>query len=158
MRANDWELAISDLNLAEALREHARWMPPGEIHESDDLLLTASSSRFPVGLWNCAMLLGAPASDAEACRERVGRWFAERNRGGTLYLRAHADGDLVAACERAGWKRVGDSPAMLLDERVPVRALPEGAECRVVTAASAAAFADVMATAYVSLDTPEALT
>ncbi len=156
--SSTWELAISDLHLAEALREQARWVPPSEISEADDLLLTACGTRFPVGMWNGAMLLGAPAADPEGCRERVRAWFHARGRGGTLLLRAHADRELAAACARGGWACVSESPAMLLDERVPPRALPAGATCRDVTAADAGAFGDVIAASYEGLGMPATVT
>jgi GNAT superfamily N-acetyltransferase len=158
MATTPWELAISDLNLAEALREQTRWLPPGEICEADDLMLTAAGTRFPVGLWNSAMVLGAPPADAEICRDRVHAWFRDRDRSGTLFVRAHADRELAAACERAGWTCHSEVPAMLLGERVSERTLPPDAECRVVTAADAAAFADVMAAAYESLEIPAKVT
>lgn len=158
MPATAWELAISDLSLLEALREQARWTPPAEISEVDDVLLTACGTRFPIGMWNAAMLLGGPAEDPERCCERVRGWFHARDRGGTLLVRAHLDRELAAACERAGWNRTSDSPAMMLDARVPERPLPAGVELREVTADHAAAFADVIAASYEPLEIPVSVT
>ena len=42
-------LTLSDLNLAEAAREMARWHKDYRIEESDDLLLVAGADPFPAG-------------------------------------------------------------------------------------------------------------
>lgn len=158
MVTDAWELAVSDLNLAEALREQSRWLPPSEIVESDDLLLTASGTRFPVGLWNTAMLLGAPAADPAALCERIRAWLHARDRGGTLLVRGHVDRELAAACDRLGWTCTSESPAMILGERVAPRALPAGAEYRAVGPDDASAYARVMAASYENLGLPASVT
>ncbi len=116
---------LADVNLFEAIREHARWQSPCECVEQDGLLLVAGPNAFPVMFRNCALRID-PAVAAADVLERAREFFNRRRRGFTLALRARHDADLDAAAQNAGLSFLGETPCMLtcdLPAQVP---LPEG--------------------------------
>ncbi len=156
---DDTLLTLSDLNLAESHREHARWLPPTRVQEDEQVLFAASGTRFPAGPFNTAVCVGAPVQDEEAFLDRARGHFASLGRGFSVYTRAHLDRMLAAACERAGYLRVGEPPGMALLERIAPPDLPGGVEIRTVSlTAGATAFIEVSAAAYESLGLPAPVT
>jgi ribosomal protein S18 acetylase RimI-like enzyme len=80
---------------------------------------------------------------------RARRFFAMHRRGFTVLGLGTADADLEAACTAAGLARMGNSPGMVLERRLPDAPPPPGVTIRSVeTDADAAAFARVNGEAY----------
>ena len=151
-------LVLADLNLAEAQREHARFLPPFEIVERDGLLFTAGGTRFPASPFNGATTAVAEPADAERLLGEARRFFAARNRGFGVQARAHRDAALISHCEEHGIPLGGNSPGMVLDAPIPAPPLPSGAELRTVeTGSDATRFAEVEAAAFDALGLPEAV-
>jgi ribosomal protein S18 acetylase RimI-like enzyme len=145
-------IELSDLNVAEANREFSR-RAGGTVHDEDGLLLFAGAHSLPV-LCNSVMRTGGAVVPAEVL-ERADAFFAPRERGYTVYVRAHADQDLRAAALAAGFVELGDSPAMVLERRLPDALPPPGVTLkRLETTTEATQFADIMAIAYESLGMP----
>ena len=151
-------LRLSDLNLAEFIREMARWNAAGEIWEQNDLVLTKGAGRNPIT--NCAMNL-SPAHDASAGSDtfdRIQSFYCARQSGFSIYIRKHADQALEALCRQKDMHLISDAPGMMVDKQIPFKQLPQGMEIREITdAAGVIDFASVMMQSYVSLDMPPAI-
>jgi ribosomal protein S18 acetylase RimI-like enzyme len=145
-------IELSDLNYAEAMRELAR-RAGGVVHDEDGLLAFVGAHPLPV-LCNGVMRTGSRL-DAGEVLARANRFFTGHGRGYSVLIRAHADEDLRAAAAAAGLIEMGDTPGMVLDHRLPDSPPPAGVTLRrVETAADAAAFADVMGSAYATYGMP----
>lgn len=145
-------LEACDLNYAEALRELTR-RAGGEVCDLDGLLLYAAADPFPALQDGVMRTYGR--LDAEGVLARAREFFARRERGFSVIIRAHVDDDLRAAATAAGMIQLGDAPGMLLARRLPDAVAPEGITLRRVrNAADAAAFGAVMGAAYESLGLP----
>jgi ribosomal protein S18 acetylase RimI-like enzyme len=148
----DESIELSDLNVAEANRELAR-RAGGAVHDEDGLLFYAGGHSLPV-LCN-AVMRTADRLPAEAVLQRADDFFGRRQRGYSLYLRAHADEALRRLAIEAGFSDLGSSPAMVLNERLADVQPPSGVTLeRVETTAQADEFAAVMGAAYSSLGMP----
>lgn len=146
-------IELSDLNFAEATRELAR-RAGGAVHDEDGLLLFAGNHPLPV-LVNGAFRTGPKACDAPTVLARADAFFGARGRGYSVLCRAHADTDLAEAAEAAGLHAFGNSPAMVLERRLPDGAPPPGVALRRVESADdARAFGEVMGTAYATYGMP----
>lgn len=152
-------LELADSNLAEANREHARWLPAHQIEEQDDVLFVASGTRFPAGPFNSVLVQGAGVADPQQVVARARAWYARLERGFTIYARAHRDRALGELCERSGFAKMADAPGMVLTERPKRETLAAGAEIRQLTRTEEApAFVDVVAAAYESMGMAAAVT
>jgi len=139
-------IQLCDLNFAEANRELSR-RAGGAAHDEDGLLLYAGNHPLPV-LVNAAFRTSSRL-DAAGVLARADAFFGARGRGYTVLCRAHADDDLAAAAQAAGMLTSGNSPAMVLEERLPDAARPSDVVLRrVETEEDAAAFGQVMGVAY----------
>jgi ribosomal protein S18 acetylase RimI-like enzyme len=148
----DERLLLADLNYAEAMRELTR-RAGGVVLDEDGLLLFASPHPLPV-LANGVMRTGDVPPEAVLARARA--FFDARARGFSVFVRAHADADLRAACEAERLHLNGESPGMVVDGRLPEGPGP-GAGVTVEEVASAAGvrdFAQVMAEAYATYGMP----
>src|SRR5689334_2649744 len=120
-------LELSDLNYAEALRELAR-RSGGVVHDEDGLMLYTGVHGFPV------LVNGVFRTDSRLPADQVlGRartFFGRHERGFTINIRAHADADLRAVCDKAGLVVIGDAPGMVLDHRLPDATPPPGVTLR----------------------------
>jgi len=142
-------LLLADLNLAEANREHARWLSPTAIEEQDGALFTAAGTRSPAAPFNVAMRFGDVPVAPTAFLERAQQFFGSRDRGFSVQARAHHDQDLIAHCEKAGLLRMaGRMPGMVCTHALAPRALAHRVTCRQVTLATAEDFVTVSALAY----------
>jgi ribosomal protein S18 acetylase RimI-like enzyme len=152
-------LELSDLNLAEATREMARWHPLSELSETRDLLMVAGPDPFPVGYGNAALCLGAhPQPAPDTALAEVACFFDELERGYTVWSRAHVDSDLEKACDEAGLVRLGDAPGMVLTAP-GAGATPHGVRVRQVDdVAGVAAFAQTAARSYAPVGLPPEVT
>jgi len=151
-------LALSDANLAEFVREHARWLPPTQIEERTDLLLTAAGTRAP-GPWNALIALGPEPADAERSLSAARAFFDPLQHHASIYTRAHLDAGLELACRRLGYELGSDSPGMVLSARPASPALDAGLSLhKVRDDVAAQAFIEISATAYETLQIPAALT
>lgn len=140
-----------DLNLAEATREQARFLPPYRIVEQGDVIYSAAGTRIP-GPFNSVMGTGAECPDAQATLDDAQAFFGEMNRGFTVFVRTHVDGALARACDERGFSKMSDSPGMVLGSRIATVHPPRSVEIREVkNAADAAGFVDVVADAYTSI-------
>jgi ribosomal protein S18 acetylase RimI-like enzyme len=148
----DDRILLSDLNYAEAMRELTR-RAGGAVLDEDGLLLFASPHPLPV-LANGVMRTGAVAPDEVLARARS--FFAARRRGFSVFVRAHLDADLRAACEAAGLHPSGEAPGMVVDGRLPdgPPAPEDAVVAEVETAADVRDFARVMAEAYATYGMP----
>lgn len=148
----DQHILLSDLNYAEALRELTR-RAGGVVHDEDGLLCYAGPHPFPV-LMNGVMRTASGPS-APVVLERARAFFAPRDRGYTVHVRAHVDADLRAASEQAGLTLVGDAPGMVLEQRLPNGAPPPGVELRRVSGDDdVRAFGRIMGQAYATYGMP----
>lgn len=145
-------LRLADANLAEANREQARWVPPAQIEETEQRLFVASGTRLPAGPWNSAIALGETCADPAAFVAAARGYFTRRQRGFSLYVRAHLDAELERSCERAGLEHTDDFPCMLLAAPVAEHAAAEHIEVRrAASDADAQAFVAICAAAYESI-------
>jgi ribosomal protein S18 acetylase RimI-like enzyme len=152
-------LALSDLNLAEAAREMARWHLDSEIQERGELLCVAGPDPFPAGYANAALALGSrPPRDPHGLVAAARDFFASRGRGFTFWLRTHLDAELARACAGAGLRAFSDSPGMLLEAALPDAPAPPGARVALVEdVAGMRDLASVSARAYASIGLPPAV-
>lgn len=151
-------LELSDANLAEALREQARWVD-GCIDERASTLRVASSTRFAAGMFNAVMCLHEPPADPDAWLAEQVAHYAALGRGFSVYARAQRDSAVIAACERAGMARGGDMPAMVCEAPLPAQSAGKGQHMELVHDAEALArLAEVEARSYASLGLPESVT
>jgi GNAT superfamily N-acetyltransferase len=151
-------LHLSDLNLAEFIREMARWNAAGEIWEQNDLVLTKGAGRSPIT--NSAMNL-SPAHDANSGSDtfdRIQSFYGARQSGFSIYIRKHADQALETICRQKDMLQVSDAPGMMVDMQIPCKQLPSGMEIREIDdVAGVVDFASVMMQSYVSLDMPPSI-
>jgi hypothetical protein len=110
---------LADANLIESIREHARWQGPVELIEQDGLLLFAGRTGYPGAYRNAAARADRGLS-AEHVLTRARAFFAERERGFTLWALGERDQDLDALAMKSGMQRTADSPCMLIEAPVPV--------------------------------------
>ncbi len=102
---------------------------------------------------------GASPSAAPEIVEIADRWFADRGKGYTVWVREidGVDDDLAKAAEHAGLLAVLDEPQMICTTRLGPSLLPDGVELRwVTTAAEMHQFAAVNGQAYATYGMPEA--
>lgn len=145
---------LCDLNFAEANRELAR-RAGGAVHDEDGLLLFAGNHPLPV-LVNATLRTSSRLDPAEVLA-RADAFFGPRERGYTVLCRAHADDDLAAAARAAGFLESGNSPAMVLEQRLPDATCPPDVVLRRVESADdARAFGAVMGEAYNTYGMPRA--
>lgn len=155
----NFPITLADQNLAESLREFARWSPEAQCVEHDGLLLTLGADEFPA--INDVMRCGAGAvPSAQLVLERASAFFAVHERGFGVRTRAHLDGDLIELCKARGMFQISDAPGMGVSERVPDSALPRASgklELRTVRdAAGAADFVTVGTASYGTIGLPAA--
>lgn len=159
MNANETLLHLSDLNLAESNREHARFLPPLVITERDGVLFTASGTRSPAAPFNVAMRVGVERHDPQQLLDSARAFFAEIKRGFSIQVRSHLDRDLIEVCEKASLVCMsGRAPGMVLNQRLASKHLAAGVECRVVNAANALDFVAVAAASYEPIGLAPAVT
>lgn len=140
-------IELSDLNFAEATRELAR-RAGGAAHDEDGLLLFAGNHPLPV-LVNGVFRSGPQSCDAPDVLARANAFFAPRRRGYSVLCRAHLDDDLASAAVASGLQQFGNSPAMVLEQRLPDATPSAGIRLRrVESAADARAYGEVMGLAY----------
>lgn len=149
-------LALSDLNLAESIREMARCHRDARIAEQDDLLLVAACDPFPVGPGNAVFPLG-DAPDAARVIGAGDAFFGPQGRGYTVWTRDHLDAELQRGCEAAGLRALSDSPGMLLEAPVPdAKPVPGVSFAALDDVAAVRDFTAVSAGAYATIGMPEA--
>jgi len=159
-------LRLGDLNLAEYIREMARWNAAGEIVEANDLVLTHGPNRFPVT--SVAMNLAPEQDEAgEDVFNRIKSFYRERKSGFSIHVRTHADCGLANICKREGLVQISNAAGMVLDGPLPPAAGPDGPngpnepngpngiDLRIVSdAAGVVDLAKVSSDSYQSLDLP----
>lgn len=147
-------LNFADLNLAEFVREMARWNPAGEILEQDDLVLTKGISRFPS--INVAISLSSAADKSGAATfERIRSFYRERKSGFSIHIRKHADTELESICQLEKLFLVSEAPGMVIDRPFPDTKMPEDLEVRRITEVPRVLdFASVVIESYQSMDMP----
>ncbi len=145
-------LLLSDLNLAEALRESAR-SSGGSILEGEGYLLTAGPGAHP--MLNGALRLD-PSLDASAFMQRTRTFYGERGHGYSLTLREHvADSDLAKAAQEAGLSPTLELPAMVVQHRLEDVAPRAGTVLRrVVDSRGVSDFRNVAAEAWSTYGIP----
>jgi GNAT superfamily N-acetyltransferase len=159
MHGDEALVRLSELNVAEATREHARWCPPSQIQERDDVLFAASGVPYPSGPFNSVIGIGSEGVDAVSTLETAEAWFGERNRDFTVYVRSHVDHELADRCEWSGYPHIADAPGMALTDRPKMRPLLPGVVIRDVRDLQGAAhFVDVVAAAYEASGMPAQVT
>lgn len=152
MKTED-RLHLSDLNLAEFVRETARWNATGEIFEQNDLLLTKGAGRTPVT--SMAMNLSYAKNDSTGADtfNRIRSFYRERQSGFSIHIRKHADTALESICRQENMNMVSDAPGMMVDKPLPQKPVPQGIEIRQITnVAGVVDFAFVTIKSYQSLD------
>ncbi len=113
---------LADLNLAESLREIARWKVTSEIIEQEDLLLVAGGDSTP--LTNSGIRVGDRAyPPADEVMDRVRKYFGTRNYGYSIHIRRHYDSDLEDLCRSAKMVQISQSPGMAIPEPIRIKEL-----------------------------------
>lgn len=144
-------LNLADLNLAEFVREMARWNASGEILEQNDLLLTKGANRSPATNFAICLNNGKDKS-AAGIFDRIKSFYTEKNSGFSLHLRKHADAELEAICQQEKLLLIAEAPGMMIDKPFPDKKMPQGIEIRHVTEISGVVdFAAVTIQSYQSL-------
>lgn len=159
MSSGEVLLRLMDLNLAEANREQTRFLSPSRIVEQDDVLYTASGTRWPAGPFNSVIATSAASPDAGKTLADAEAFYGSLGRGFTVFVRAHLDGELGAACDRAGFTRISDPPGMALAS--PPASLEPAPAVRIRelnTATDLEGFVAVLAAAYTSIGLPAEVT
>ncbi len=116
---------LADVNLLQALREHARWQEPCTCVEEGGVLMMAGANAFPGAFRNCVVRVDTCVPAAEVL-QRAQAFFAAHGRGYTLLARASRDTDLITALQAAGMTPLADSPCMLIEAPVEEPKLPAG--------------------------------
>lgn len=147
---------LADANLAESLREFARWGHSGEVFERDDILCTLAPDAFPGT--NAALRTGPDAApSAEVFLERTAAYYAgQQRRAYSIRARGALDEDLAALCRARGFYLVSENPGMVIDAPIADLGAPP-CELRVATSeADVDDFARVCAASYATVGLPEA--
>jgi ribosomal protein S18 acetylase RimI-like enzyme len=147
-------LGQADLNLAESLREQARFSADARLLELDGAVLCFGATRFPAAPFNALCCVGgAPAAGrlldaAERAAAPLGRRFS-------VYAREHADAGLADECRARGYLPSGELSLLVLDRSVPraVRAGEVALE-RVTDEAGVLRFAAVAAESFACVGVP----
>lgn len=147
-------LQLADLNLAEFIREMARWNTTGEILEKGDLLLTRGASRFPQT--NFAFhLSGNPSLCAAQVFDRIHSFYRERQSGFSIHIRKHADTELESICQKNNLLLVSAAPGLMIDQPFSGIKRTTGIIIRPIAEISGVAdFASVVIESYQSLGLP----
>ena len=152
MSTNDALLRLMDLNLADSNRVQARFVSPCRIVEQDDVLYTASGTRLPAGPFNSVIGTGPASPDPTKALADAEAFYRGLGRGYTVFVRAHLDGQLAAACARGGLIQMSDSPGMALLSALPTKEPSASVLIREVKAgADVEGFVGVLASAYTSI-------
>lgn len=157
MTSRNTLLELSDLNLGEAQREHARFRSPYTIEERDGMLLSATGLPFPAAPLNAVSLTGssgdgpAPAYVLAEARD----FFSARDRGFGVMVRGHCDQALQAYCDEQQLPQLGNSPGMSLSAPVEAPKLADGVVLKTVESVDEAAqYAQVAARAFEAIGLP----
>jgi GNAT superfamily N-acetyltransferase len=147
-------LNLSDLNLAEFIREMARWNAESEILEQKDLVLTKGPDNSPVT--NVAICLGKVKEHSGAdVFNNIQSFYRERKSGFSIHIRKHANAELEFICKQENMLLISDSPGMVIDKPFSGKKILEGIEVRHVTKVSGVVdFASVVIESYQSLGMP----
>ena len=144
------------LNLVDSSRQLFELDSGAQFAEFEGALIGAGTHPHPA-ITN-AVMRRDDAVDAEELVERARRFFAELDRGFSVFVRGGEDQDLVAAAEGSGLNFVYQMPEMVCDRQVEERSLPESAEVRrVASTGEVADYWRLTASAYVSLEFPPEL-
>jgi GNAT superfamily N-acetyltransferase len=158
MKESRW-LAPGDRNVAEVLRHFTRNTPGGDLLEEDGLLLVAASRVWPSPYCDAAFRVDRDVSPSRLL-ERAGAFFGERDLAFCVWVAAHADEDLEAACVGAGLGTITEagSPHMVIEHRLPNAVAEPPVTMREVTDdAGREAFVAVAGRAYASMGQPAAV-
>ncbi len=147
-------LHLSDLNLAEFIREMARWNAESEIFEQNDLVLTKGPDHSPVT--NVAMYLSNVEGHFGAdVFDHIQSFYRARKSGFSIHIRKHADAEIESICHQEKMLLISDSPGMLIDKPFFDKKMLKGIEVRNVTKVSSVVdFASVVIQSYQSLGMP----
>ncbi|MEW6187466.1 MAG: GNAT family N-acetyltransferase [Thermodesulfobacteriota bacterium] len=142
---------LADLNLAESLREIARWRITSEIIEKEDVLFVAGGDNTP--MTNSVIRLADQASpSADEVLAQARDFFEKKKVGYSVHIRRHSDTDLEDLCRSQKMALISEAPGMVIQEPVRISALPAGAMIIPVEKPSGAAdFAAVVIDSYQSL-------
>jgi ribosomal protein S18 acetylase RimI-like enzyme len=144
------------LNLVDSSRQLFQLDSGAQLADFDGALIGAGTHPHPA-ITNAVMRRDETV-DARDLVAAARRFFKERNRGFSVYVRGGEDDDLVAAAEEDGLNFVYEMPEMVCEHRVEQRSLPENAEVVPVTSTDqVAAYWELTASAYVSLGFPPEL-
>ncbi len=154
MNNNDL-IYLADLNLAESLREIARWRVSSEIIEQDDLLLVSGGDSTP--MTNSVIRVGdRPYPPAEEVMNRIKGYFGNRNFGCSVHIRRHLDSDLEDLCRSEKMAQISESPGMAIQAPIRMKNLPAEITVRPIENQSGAVdFASVVIDSYQSLGMPQ---
>lgn len=147
-------LHLADLNLAEFVREMARWNAAGEILEQDDLLLMKGPGRSPATNFAICLNNRQGRSGADLFNH-IQSFYRERKSSFSIHIRKHADAALESICTQEKMLLVSDVPGMMINKPFPDTKMPEGIEVRPVKEVLGVVdFASVVIESYQSLDMP----
>jgi ribosomal protein S18 acetylase RimI-like enzyme len=112
---------LSDANLVESVRAHARWQKPCDWTEAEGVILVAGASDFPGAYWNGATRVDRTVAP-EAVVETAQQFFAPRQRSYSILVRENRDSDLETLLKAERRACRFDIPCMLVER--PVDELP----------------------------------
>jgi ribosomal protein S18 acetylase RimI-like enzyme len=146
---------LADLNLAESMREIARWKVDSEIIEQGDLLLVVGGDATP--LTNSAIRMGNQAlPPAEEVMDKIRNYFWNRNLGYSIHIRRHLDSDLEDRCRSEKMTQISESPGMAIQEPIQVKNFPAGVTIKTIENHSGAIdFSSVVIDSYQRLGMPK---
>ena len=144
------------LNLVDSSRQLFELDSGAELADYHGALIGAGSHPHPA--ISNAVMRRDDAVDATELIAVARRFFTDRGRGFSVWVRGGVDEDLLAAAEKDGLNFVYEMPEMTCEQRVDQRPLADNAEVQPVTSTDqVAAYWELTGRAYVSLAFPQEL-
>jgi hypothetical protein len=151
-------LALADSNLAECLREHARWSAAGIIDERAGTLRVVSNTRFAPGMFNAVVRTHEDTVDGPRWLAEQAAFYSAHGRGFSVYTRGEKDGAIAGACDAAGFEHGNDHPGMACREPIAEPPMDPHVQLEVSnTLASLQKVVSVTASSYVTMGLPESV-
>jgi len=150
---------LADRNLAESIREHARWSSRAVLDEQPFGVRTLGATRFSVGVFNAVMCTGATPSDPDEWLAEQRRFYDQQQRGFTIYGRMERDRLLADVCLGSGLTLASVEPGMACD--APIAEPPDDPRIRTEQVTTPEALTELIAlcaTGFATLGLPASVT
>src|SRR2546423_4875032 len=121
----EWAREMCFLSTVDAARDMTRRATGGVVHDEGGIVLLAGAHWLPVLINGVARL--DPSVPADDVLDRARAFFAERERGYSVFALVGRDDDLTAAAEAAGLVAFGDASPLMATDEVPASIdVPQG--------------------------------